>query len=134
MLNLLKAKIKILFSYKVSRYTTDVFSSLFGINIHRFQLRDHYDHLFGHIGRVRHYLAMTMVILCARSQVCTLAMARFSPPNMPYILNLFRISLCGEAINYRSYVSPSFEVASHVKKLPFRPLLLLYENNPLKYS
>jgi len=42
-------------------------------------------------------------------------LARFSPPNMPCILNLFRISLRVEAINYRPHASPSFEVASHVK-------------------
>ena len=44
---------------------------------------------------------------------------RFSPPNMKYILNLFRISLHCEAINYRPYVSPSFEVASHFKNCCF---------------
>ena len=31
------------------------------------------------------------------------------------ILNLFTISSHGEAVNYRSCVSPSFEVASYVK-------------------
>ena len=46
------------------------------------------------------------------------ATARFSTPNMPYILNLFKISLCGEAINYRQYAS-SFEIASHVKNYHF---------------
>jgi len=55
-------------------------------------------------------------------------LARFTPPNMPSILNLVKISLRGEAINYRLYASPSFEVASHVNKLPFRPLLLLSQN------
>ena len=44
----------------------------------------------------------------------TRQLARFSPSNL-LILNLFIISLHGEAINYRSFVSPSFEVASHVK-------------------
>ena len=53
-------------------------------------------------------------------------LARFSQPIMPYILNIFRISLREEAINYRPYASPSFEIASHVKKLPF--WLLLYVN------
>jgi len=39
---------------------------------------------------------------------------------------MFRISLCGEAVNYRPGVSPSFEVASHEKKKPaFWPLLIL---------
>jgi len=42
-------------------------------------------------------------------------LARFSPPNMPYILNLVRISPHGEAIDYRPYASPSFEIGSHVK-------------------
>ena len=46
-------------------------------------------------------------------------LTRFSLPNMPYILNLFRISLCGEAINYRPYASPSFDVASHIKNCHF---------------
>ena len=46
-------------------------------------------------------------------------LARFSPLNMPYIPNLFRISLCGEAINYIPYASPSFEVASHIKNCHF---------------
>ena len=31
-------------------------------------------------------------------------LARLSPPNMPYIRNLFRISPRGEAINYISYM------------------------------
>jgi len=52
-------------------------------------------------------------------------LARFSPLKIPSIVNLFRISLCEEAINYRPYVSLSFEVGSHVKKMPFRLLLLL---------
>jgi len=53
-------------------------------------------------------------------------LAKFSPLNMPFILNLFRISLRGrgESVNYRPFASPSFEVASHVKKRPIRPLLL----------
>jgi len=34
---------------------------------------------------------------------------------MPYILNSFRFSLHGEAINYRPYASPPFEVAGHIK-------------------
>jgi len=38
-------------------------------------------------------------------------LARFSPPNMPYIQNLFRISPCEEAVNDRPYASPSLEVA-----------------------
>ena len=42
-------------------------------------------------------------------------LARFSPPNMQYILNLFRISLCGEAINYRPYASPSFIIIQSLK-------------------
>jgi len=46
-------------------------------------------------------------------------LARFSPLNMPSILNLFRTGLHGEAINYRPYASPSFEVASHVKNCHF---------------
>jgi len=29
--------------------------------------------------------------------------------------NLFIISSCGEAVNYGLYVSPPFEIASHVK-------------------
>ena len=40
----------------------------------------------------------------------TRQLARFFPPNMPYIQNLLRISLPREAINYRPYASPSFEV------------------------
>jgi len=48
----------------------------------------------------------------------TSQLAKFSPPNMPFILNLFRISVRVEAVNYRPFASPSFEVASHVKKLP----------------
>ena len=46
-------------------------------------------------------------------------LAKFSPLNMISILNLFRISLCGEAVNYRPYTSPSFEVASHIKNCHF---------------
>ena len=42
-------------------------------------------------------------------------LARFSPPNMSFILNVFRSSLRGEAVNYRPFATPSFEVASHVK-------------------
>ena len=42
-----------------------------------------------------------------------------SQPNMPYILNLFRNSLRGKAINYRPYASHSFEVARHVKNCHF---------------
>ena len=45
----------------------------------------------------------------------TRQLARFFPPNMSFILNSFRISLRGEALNYRPFASPSFEVASHVK-------------------
>ena len=45
--------------------------------------------------------------------------ARFSPLNMPFILNLFTISLCGKAVNYRPFESPSFEVASHVNNCHF---------------
>jgi len=41
-------------------------------------------------------------------------LARFSPPNMPYILN------------YRPYVSPSFEVASHVKNCHFGDFYYYY--------
>jgi len=53
--------------------------------------------------------------------------ARFSPPNMTYFLNLFRISLPGEAINYRPYVSPSFdfEVASHVKTVILAAIIII---------
>ena len=40
----------------------------------------------------------------------TKQLVRFSPPNMPYIVNLFRINPRGEVVNYRSYTSPSFEV------------------------
>jgi len=60
----------------------------------------------------------------------TRQLARYSPPNLPFILNskLGRISLRGEAVNYRPSSSPSFEVASHVNKLPFRPLLLFLDN------
>ena len=39
--------------------------------------------------------------------------------NMPYIPNLFRISLRGEATNYRPYATPSFEGASHIKNCHF---------------
>ena len=46
-------------------------------------------------------------------------LARFSPPNIPYILNLFIINLHGEAIYYRSYASPSFQVACHIKNCHF---------------
>ena len=49
----------------------------------------------------------------------TRQLAGFSPPNMPYILNLIRISLRGEAVNYRPFASSSFEVASHVKNCHF---------------
>ena len=49
----------------------------------------------------------------------TRQLARFSPPNMPYILNLFRISLYGEVVNYRPFASPSFDIASHVKNCHF---------------
>ena len=54
-----------------------------------------------------------------RSFSSSQATARFSQPNMPYILNLFTISLPGEAVNYRPYASPSFEVASHVANCHF---------------
>jgi len=56
----------------------------------------------------------------------TRQLARFSPTAMLYILNLFRISVHGEAINYRPHASPSFEVASHVKKCQLLLLLLGY--------
>ena len=46
-------------------------------------------------------------------------LARFSLPNMPFILNLFQISVRDEAVNYRPFASPSFEVASHVKNCHF---------------
>ena len=36
----------------------------------------------------------------------TKQLARFSPPNMSYIVNLFRIGPRGEAVNYRPYSSP----------------------------
>ena len=48
----------------------------------------------------------------------TRQLARISPPKMQFI-NLFRISLHGEAVNYRPFASPSFEVASHVKNCHF---------------
>ena len=51
-------------------------------------------------------------------------LARFSPPNMPSILNLFRNSLRGEAINNRPFASPSFEVASHVKKTVISAIII----------
>jgi len=41
----------------------------------------------------------------------TKQLVSFSLRNMPSIVNLFTISPCGEAVNYRPYVSPSFEVA-----------------------
>jgi len=54
-------------------------------------------------------------------------LARFSPPNMSHILNLFRISLCGEAaIKYRLHASPPFEVASHIKNCHFGHIILYY--------
>ena len=55
-------------------------------------------------------------------------LAMFSIPNMPYIVIflIYLISLRGEAINYRPYASPSFEVASHVKNLPFRLIFGYY--------
>ena len=41
----------------------------------------------------------------------TRRLARFSPPNIPTIIHLFRISNRGKAVNYTLDVSPSFEVA-----------------------
>jgi len=52
----------------------------------------------------------------------TRQLARFSPQNMPYILNsiFFKIiSLPGEAIHYRPNVCLSFDDASHVKNCHF---------------
>jgi len=86
-------------------------------------------YMFGLMVRVWDYLAM--VILCRRSRLSrgtidivgvfhpVRQLARFSPLNMPYILNLFRISLCRKAINYRPYTSLSFEVVSHIKNCHF---------------
>ena len=42
------------------------------------------------------------------------------------ILNLFRTSSSWGSVNYRPSAPLLYEVASHVKQLPFRPLLLLY--------
>jgi len=55
----------------------------------------------------------------------TRQLAKFSPANMPYILNLFRISLCVEAVKYRPYASASFKVASHVKKTAISAIIFL---------
>ena len=52
----------------------------------------------------------------AQDQVKWRRVAVIPPANMQSILdfNIFRIIHCGEAVNYRLYVSPSFEVASQV--------------------
>ena len=52
-------------------------------------------------------------------------LARFSPPNMSYFLNLFRVSLRGEAVNHRAHASPSFDVNSHIKNGHYMFLSLL---------
>jgi len=59
------------------------------------------------------------IYLSKQSSKTIAAGARFSPPNTPYIQSLFWINLRGEAINYRPYASPSFEVVSHVKNCHF---------------
>jgi len=66
-------------------------------------------------------------------------LARFSPPNMPFILNLFRISLGREAINYRPFAAPSFEVSSHIKKTChfghyYKVQTLMYEKSLQDYN
>ena len=87
-----------------------------------------YNQLFGHIGRAWAYLHIYcyghFVREVAGSRLDrgitiggvfhpTRKLARFSPPNMPFILNLFRISLRDEeAVNYRPLASPSFGVFS----------------------
>ena len=57
----------------------------------------------------------------SRSFHPTRQLARFSPSNMPSVVNsnLFRISPSGEAVNYKSYASPSFEVAKPRKITAF---------------
>ena len=95
----------------------------------------------GLIGRVRDYLAMAMVILCGLSEVRNPAVRGtivgvFHSTrkqqgflrriwHLLSILNLFRISPLVDAVNYRPYASPWFEVTSSAKWLPFRPLILL---------
>ena len=51
--------------------------------------------------------------------------AKFSPPNMPSILNLFRISSCGEGVNYRPYASTSFEVVKPHKITAISAIIII---------
>jgi len=45
----------------------------------------------------------------------TRQLAKFSLLNMPYVVNLFRISPRGEAVNNIPYASPSFQVVKPCK-------------------
>jgi len=92
---------------------------------------------FGHICRPWGYWPVTRVILCGEFASSrfgggaivegvfhpTRQVTRFSPPNVPFILDLFIISLRGKVVNYSPFASRSFEVASQVTKMKFRPLL-----------
>jgi len=51
--------------------------------------------------------------------------ARFSPLNMPFIVNLFRNSFRDEAVNYRPYASPSFEVYQASKIIAISPIIII---------
>jgi len=55
----------------------------------------------------------------------TRQLARFSPPNMPYIVNLFRISSRGEAVNYRPYASSSFKLAKPRKITAISTIIII---------
>ena len=50
-------------------------------------------------------------------------LARLPHLNMPFLLNLFRTLSSWGSGNYRLSARLLYEVASHVKQLPFRPLL-----------
>ena len=56
-------------------------------------------------------------------------LARFYPPKVPYISNIFIISPRDKTTNYRANTCPSFEVATHQNNLPLLLLLLLPYSN-----
>jgi len=117
------AKFKGIFSYIAASYSIVIYNRNCILILKRNSM--------SHMGRAWHYLLFAktffsaMVILCGSGTIVggvfysARQLSRFSPLNMQYILNLFRISLHGEAINYRPYASPSFDVASHIKNWHF---------------
>ena len=123
------AKFKGIFSYIAASYSIVIYNRNCILILKRNSM--------SHMGRAWHYLLFAktffsaMVILCGSGTIVggvfysARQLSRFSPLNMQYILNLFRISLHGEAINYRPYASPSFEVASHIKNCHFGYIIII---------